>query len=338
MRRIINLTTIFLAGALWVFQAGSGVAQEYGSKNGDFSERRLRSLAEEGHLPAILDMARRHLQGDGVDRNRGVAWYWLKRAQQANADISLITTIPLERLLEEMDEKERFVLAYLAHVHDDLDLSGINIPPSFQPLTHEVPEPLTDQEVVTYMEKFRGLKKHTDIKAYLAVEHELMARTGGLRYLGNLSIHAQIRPLGMDNDEFVLRICNYQRSIERIFPKSRMGPAEQLRQKELALSVQFEKRFIQNVEDILQCGRIYPTLESRGMAEALLWAKSLNQMNPVALRELAAKHFEIFGSSSLRSFNIERINADPEESYVLFSHYLLANKIQRFAEFKEQIP
>lgn len=311
------------------------LAQGTGSPDGKVNEGRLRLLAERGYLPAILDMARRHLHGDGVAKNKGVAWYWLKKAQQETADTSSITTIPLERLLEDMDDKDRFNLAYLAHVHDDLDLSGIKLPSAFLPLTDKIPEPLTDREVKAFVEKFKGLKRRTDAKAYMAVEDELMARTAGLRYLGHVSIHGQIRPLGMGNDEFVRRKCSYHRALTRMFPQGRDADSARLQSKELALSSLSEKKFVQHVDDILQCGRIHPNAESRRMSEALAWAKKLDRKSPLALREIAARHLKKFGSSSLSSFETERRAADPEESYVLLRHYLLAKQILRFADYKE---
>ncbi|MHA1597826.1 MAG: hypothetical protein ACTSV1_03815, partial [Alphaproteobacteria bacterium] len=318
------------------------VAQGNVTYETEFSDWRLVKLAERGYVPAIEDMARRYLRGDGVEKNIGVAWYWLKRAQQENVDTSSITPKSLNRLLKEMDEGGRQTLAYFAHYYDDLDLSDITIPPAFRPLSANIPDPLSDQEVEVFIQKFDGLSRSVDREKYRSVERELVARTAGIHYWELMSIDGQIRPFGMNNEDFVHRQCNYHRTIEKIFPQGRDKIARQLRSRDTALSSLFaknslfEKGAARLVSVILQSGRLCPNPESKAITHALVWARRLDKMDPAALRELAVKHFEKSGSVSKTSFKLDESNSHIKNKLELVSHYLLAGTIQKFAKFKEQ--
>jgi hypothetical protein len=76
------------------------------------SGRMLSHLAGDGYLPAMLDAARRFLNGDGVHKDRGAAYYWLKRAEFANGDTSSIMTKPHERLLLNLSNLEWYSLKF----------------------------------------------------------------------------------------------------------------------------------------------------------------------------------------------------------------------------------
>jgi hypothetical protein len=67
----------------------------------------LKHLAAQGYMPAMLDAARRFLNGDGVKQNLGDAYYWIRRAEAAHGDISGIIEKPYERLLDQMTESEK---------------------------------------------------------------------------------------------------------------------------------------------------------------------------------------------------------------------------------------
>ena len=312
------------------------IARGNGTLDRKFDERRLEELAETGSVPAMVDMAKRFLHGEGVVQNLGVGWYWLKRAQQENIDTLSITPKSLNHLLEEMNENERSALAYLAHFHNDLDLSGIRIPPSFLPLTSNTPEHLSDHEVATFIRKFEGLSRKNDNEKYNAIERELVSRAAGIRYLGNVSIDAQIRPFGMDNDQFVKRKCNYHQEAGKIFPQTPDQKGDYLRRREIALSSLFKKNFVQYISDILQCGRIYPNPVSRGMSEALHWAKKLEKMNLAALRKMSAKHLKESGAISIDKFKLGSAIIDTDNEFELFMHFRLAQMIREFADYKDQ--
>ncbi|MHA1598802.1 MAG: hypothetical protein ACTSV1_08780 [Alphaproteobacteria bacterium] len=72
---------------------------------------RLKRLAGQGHVPAMLDAAKRFLNGDGVKKDLGESYYWLKRAEAAHGDISSIIEKPYERLLDKMTDHEKESLA-----------------------------------------------------------------------------------------------------------------------------------------------------------------------------------------------------------------------------------
>lgn len=303
---------------------------------GKVHEKHLLSFAESGHLPAIVDAAERYLNGNGVEQNLGTAWYWLKRAQQAGIDTSSITPKTLNQLLKDMNDDERWLLAYLANYHDDLDLSEITIPPSFGPLTESVPAPLSDQEVTMFINKFNGLSRKTHSKAYNAVERELFGRTAGMHFFNNISTDGQIRPLGMGKDAFVQRKCNYYRAIEKIFPQGRDIRGEHLRQKDYALASLFQEGAARYVHDVLQTGQLCPNRESEGIIAGLAWAKELEAMATDDLQALATKHFNKSGSANPDRYEPNSNIATPENEFELYMHHKLARTIRKFADLLEQ--
>ena len=84
------------------------VIQYYYSKSTPpHSWLRLLDLANRGYVPAMLDAARRFLNGDGFEKNLGDAYYWIKRAEAAHGDLSGVIEKPYERLLEQMSDHEK---------------------------------------------------------------------------------------------------------------------------------------------------------------------------------------------------------------------------------------
>lgn len=318
-----------------VSQAARNQYQGHWVYDGKLNEHHLLSFAESGHLPAIEDAAKRYLNGNGVERNLGTAWYWLKRAQQVGIDIASITPKSLNQLLKDMNRDERWMLAYLAHYHDDLDLSGITIPPPFWPLTENVPALLSDQEVSMFIDKFKGLSRKKDNRAYNAVERDLFSQTAGMRYLGNVSIDGQTRPFGMGKDEFARRKCNHYRAIEKIFPKGRDLRGEHLRQKDYALSSLFQESAARYVSDVLNTGQLCPNLESEAILKALAWAKGLEAMTAGDLRALAAEHLKKSGSALSDRYRPNQSITTPENEFQLFMHYKLAKTIRKFTAYKK---
>ncbi|MBL6927818.1 MAG: hypothetical protein ISR44_01490 [Rhodospirillales bacterium] len=307
--------------------------QRYSKRNGGLSERRLAELAIQKYVPAIVDLARRKFSGDGLERNLGEAWYWLKRAQQENVDTSSITKKSLNRLLEEMDEKERRTLKVFSHVYGELDLTNIDIPATFAPLSATLPDPLSDEEVKTFAKKFEGLSRISEVETLRIVDGQLLDRTTGIHHSGIVNSNFLFRPFGMSHNEFMLRKCNYNRAMGRIFPQGRNEKWRQLDRKSNALVSLFEKDAARYISDAIQCGRLFPNPKSKAMSDALAWAKKLDQMDLAALRTLAEKHLEKSGSSSKTEFKpVPKL--DREIQRELFMHYHLANTIQRFAEFK----
>lgn len=73
---------------------------------------RLMNLADQGYVPAMLDAARRFLNGDALEKNLGKAYYWIKRAEAAHGDLSGIIEKPYERLLDQMTDHEKGSLAF----------------------------------------------------------------------------------------------------------------------------------------------------------------------------------------------------------------------------------
>ncbi|OFX14679.1 MAG: hypothetical protein A2516_00960 [Alphaproteobacteria bacterium RIFOXYD12_FULL_60_8] len=279
----------------------------------------------------ILERASAALNAIGDKKNAGEAWYWLKRAQQQGADISSVTQLSLQEMLEGMTEQERWTLTYLADYHDDLDLSCVVIPPSFAPLSQEIPEPLTDEEVVGFQKNFLGLNKRKHNEQYNAVERELIARTVGIRYMGNVSIDGQIRPFGMGKDEFFQRKCNYHRAEEKIFPEDRMGEARLIGAKVEALLSFFDIDSARYVQDVMQAGQICPNRESKAIAEGLTWAKELKTWPPSALRALAAKHIKMSGSASETKFDPGERKYDDPNVPAAFYHFQFGKALQKFA-------
>lgn len=340
---------LFSAGFLLFTNAVAADQKQYLGHwvyDGKLNEQHLLSFAEKGHVPAIIDAAQRFLHGDGVEQDTGTAWYWLKRAQQVGVDISSITPKTLNNLLKKMSEQDRYSLIYLARYHDDLDLNGVAIPASFRALTPEVPAPLTDQEVVTFIEKFNGLNRRGHNQAYMDVEIELGMRATGIRFVGNISIDGQLKPLGMSDDEFARRKCNFNRAIAAIQPYQHKLDANKLRQKDNALtsllpksaSFQFSDVTAQYVRDVLQTGRFCPNPESEGIKAALVWARELEKMTSVDLHVLAEEHFKMSGSMSMDQFQMGRSIETPEEEYELFLHYNLASTIRKFVDFLHPPP
>lgn len=82
----------------------------------------LRLLAGQGYVPAMVDAARRFLTGDGVEKNLGDAYYWIKRAEVAHADLSSILEEPYERLLEQMSANDRKKLLWASNQFGALEV------------------------------------------------------------------------------------------------------------------------------------------------------------------------------------------------------------------------
>jgi hypothetical protein len=318
------------------------LSQGYGSYNGELNESRLMKLAERGYMPAIVDAARRFMSGDGVDKNVGEAWYWLKRAQQENVDTSSITKKSLNRLLEEMNEEERWALTSLSYSHDDLDLTNIDVPPSFMPLTAKIPDPLSDEEEKTFIKKFKGLRSPKDDKIYDAIESELVVRTTGIQSPDNGSIHPYVRPFGMSKNEFMLRKCNYIQAIGKVFPQGDNqddnGKLAHLNNKAVVLISLTDKASAQNISDIIQCGDLHPNPGSKAISSALSWAKGLEKMTPADLRELAAQHVEKSEPVSEAEYKRYANNNNSKNEVELepLMHFALAKAINIFARFKER--
>lgn len=303
--------------------------------DGKFQKLHLLSFAQNGNVHAIKEAAKRYLSGDGLEKNMGAAWYWLKRAEQVGEDISTIAPKPLNQLLTSMNEAERETLAYLAHYHDDLDLSDITIPPSFAPLTREIPAPLSNQEIVAFAEKFKVPIKKNDKDAYQAVERELFDRTVGIRHLAFVAIHGQIRPFGMDDKEFVQRKCNYIRAIAKIFPHDKELPGTYLQRREIALASLYTHSNARYVDDIFQTGQSCPNSESAGMAKALAWAKSLARMTAAELRALADEHLRKSGSISRGLYEPGPNVKTSKDEYERVMHLVLSKRILGLADDKE---
>lgn len=85
-------------------------------------------MADDGYLPAMLDAARRFLNGDGVRKNLGIAYYWTKRAEAAGGDVSAIIEKPHERLFEEMTRHDLESLRDTLIIYGDLDWTNIKMP------------------------------------------------------------------------------------------------------------------------------------------------------------------------------------------------------------------
>jgi TPR repeat protein len=82
---------------------------------------RLKRLANRGYVPAMLDAARRFLKGEGVEKNLGDAYYWIKRVEATHGDISGIIEKPYERLLDQMNDREKASLAQAARFYGPLE-------------------------------------------------------------------------------------------------------------------------------------------------------------------------------------------------------------------------
>ena len=107
------------------------LAQEYfenGNRTSGLAFIYLEKLLEQAYLPAMLDAARRFLKGDGVEKNLGDAYYWIKRADAAHGDVSAIMGKPHERLLEQMSTPEFISLALVIDKYGNLDWTKIKVP------------------------------------------------------------------------------------------------------------------------------------------------------------------------------------------------------------------
>ena len=303
----------------------------FGGDRSPFAVDRLSHLAATGYVPAMQDLARRYFLGEKVDRNRGLSWYWLKRLQQEGVDTSPVTSVSLENLLEAMAPFEKRALAYIAQDYGGLDLRGIQIPDAFAPLARELPTPLSDTEVRAFRDGFARYPRRTD-DAYKALERDLLVRATGLRPWNLVSIHGQIRPLGMGNDEFVRRKCAYLRAVDRIFPDGRNGSGESFRWEEVALSSLFEKGDARVVKEALQCAPAFPNRETEGLTKALAWARTLTSLSPAAARALAAEQDREANAIGKR---LSRASSDAgafEEDYERLMRSRLARTLRKFAD------
>ncbi len=305
------------------------------ASDGSFDERLQRSLAEAGNLPAIEEMARRLLTGDGLERDRGESWYWLKRAQQNGSDLSSITSKSLNELLGDLDAKERVSLAAIAHAFNNLDMHGIDIPAAFAPLTEHIPKPLSDEELALFAEKFREIRREENGDAYNAATRELVARAAGLRYLDGVPIDNLVRPLGMSNDEFVRRKCNYRVAAGTIFPTGRDDFGHLLGDRRAALASLFDRWFVGAVDEIVACVHIAPNPDSAALLQALTWAKGLRHMTIPDLRQLADEHREKSGSASRRHSSSDLSDPVQRPDREKLLHHLLAKTIYRYVAHRE---
>ena len=81
----------------------------------------LMSFADQGYVPAMLDAARRYLNGDALEKDLGAAYYWIKRAEAAHGDLSGIIEKPFERLLEQMTDAEKASLEYYVRAWGEIE-------------------------------------------------------------------------------------------------------------------------------------------------------------------------------------------------------------------------
>lgn len=72
---------------------------------------RIALVAAKGYIPAILFVAQNFLTGGHVQGNMGLAYYWLRRAKTANADIAYITEEPLDQLWMRLSEQDKKTFA-----------------------------------------------------------------------------------------------------------------------------------------------------------------------------------------------------------------------------------
>lgn len=105
------------------------VAQE-SIENGDGSSYALilQDLANDKYVPAMLNAGKRFLNGDGVEKNLGTAYYWIKRAEAAHGDVPSILKKPHERLFEEMTALEIARFGFMLVRYGDLDWTNIEMP------------------------------------------------------------------------------------------------------------------------------------------------------------------------------------------------------------------
>jgi len=79
------------------FEVLKGLIEHDSITNGT-TINRIALVAAEGYIPAMLFVAQNFLTGEHVQENLGLAYYWLRRAKNANTDIANITKEPLEQL------------------------------------------------------------------------------------------------------------------------------------------------------------------------------------------------------------------------------------------------
>jgi hypothetical protein len=88
--------------------------QEQFSKGDSWSGRtNMGMLTDRDYLPAMMEAGRRYLEGDGVNKDRGEAYYWLKRAGFAGGDVSSILETPHERLFLDLRAREWSSLIFI---------------------------------------------------------------------------------------------------------------------------------------------------------------------------------------------------------------------------------
>lgn len=83
------------------------IQAQFAENSGGYIIGKLRFLASTGYVPAMVDAARRFLTGDGVEKNLGNAYYWIKRAEAAHGDLSGVIHKPYERLIDLMNANEK---------------------------------------------------------------------------------------------------------------------------------------------------------------------------------------------------------------------------------------
>lgn len=66
----------------------------------------LEQIANGEYMPAMMDAARRHLEGDGINKNLGKAYYWMARIIAAQGDISSIIVYSPEQLFKIMTDED----------------------------------------------------------------------------------------------------------------------------------------------------------------------------------------------------------------------------------------
>lgn len=284
--------------------------------------------------PAILEMARRKLEGDEAIKSPGTAWYWLKRAEQENLDTSSITQKSLNQLLTEMNDIDVIFLTVVSYDYGGLDLRDIVIPPFFPSWPENAPVLLSDREVRSYQERFKGLNILTDRWKYKAIEDELFERITGIN--NSVKTHLRFpRPFGMGEEEFIHRNCRYLQAVGQIFPQGRREKWEVLAWKKDALNSLFDLHGLRYVKDIVRCNPLYPSPESQSIFDALTWAKGLAQLPLAALRQLADDYFEKSGSIDKDDFKRADGSSKLKDAPEAYMSFYLAKEINWFADFKE---
>ena len=309
-------------------------AMGYGLLDGKPNVRRLIEVAENGYLPAIIEMAQRTLSGDGLAKDRGTAWYWLKRAQQGGADISSVTQQPLQEMLLDLNDEERWSLTYAAHYYGDLDLTGIAIPASFSTLSLDVPPPLTATEIAQFKKMLGEINPENDTERYQAFMGEFSVRTLGIRYVFQGSIHNHVRPLGMSDAEFIQRKCRFNTAIDKVFWDGQDERVSKLTKKVEALTSYLFDGTIRDEALIRHVANVCPNRESKAFADAVDWVKELSHLPPLDLRQRAAKHFKESGSLSTSKYESAQGNADSPKTQLDHLHFVLSKLLEQTASME----